>query len=86
MIDSRIGDAEQVLQHYKRKLMEFHSETFPRDDVSELVETLEMVLDMLAEMHVAYEPDESPEFDINPDGQEIEYDYPEDLDPYETDH
>lgn len=87
MIDSRISDAEEVLLRYKRYLMEFHSPTFPRGHVEELVENLEMVLDMLAEMYAAYEPDESPEFDIEHMDPADDNDWPpEDLDPYETDH
>lgn len=84
MIDMRIHDAEEVLMRYKRYLMEFHSPTFPRGHVVELTETLEEVLDMLAEMHAQYEPDESPEYEMDDDVEYMEPDW-EDIDD-ETDH
>lgn len=84
-IDTRIADAEEVLARYKRYLMEFASPTFPRGHVEELTESLEDVLDMLAEMYATYEPDESPEFDYG-DDHSCEQCEPDWEDDYETDN
>lgn len=86
MIDSRISDAEEVLARYKRYLMEFHSPTFPRGHVEELTETLEMTLDMLAEMYATYEPDADADYEQQEPDWGDEIDQLEVEDDHETDH